>query len=180
MHRLADEIQFQVNLAKAHSNELAVTMEQIESQDVVNETAALHEKLAEAKGVKIDISESQPVTFKSDATLLRRVLSNLLRNAVEASEQGDIVKLGARPEGEQVKFFVWNKASIPKEVQLQLFRRSFSTKGLGRGMGTYSVRLFTEKYLNGRVWLESDGTNGTTFFLSFPIEPPANTTPVQH
>jgi sensor histidine kinase regulating citrate/malate metabolism len=36
---------------------------------------------------------------------------------------------------------------IPKDVQLQLFQRSFSTKGMGRGWGTYSIRLLTERYL---------------------------------
>jgi sensor histidine kinase regulating citrate/malate metabolism len=48
---------------------------------------------------------------------------------------------------------------------MQLFQRSFSTKGTGRGIGTYSMKLFGEKYLEGRVDFESTRENGTTFFI---------------
>jgi len=57
---------------------------------------------------------------------------------------------------------------MPKEIQLQLFKRSFSTKGIGRGIGTYSMKLFGEKYLKGRVGFESTEENGTTFFIEIP------------
>jgi sensor histidine kinase regulating citrate/malate metabolism len=46
-----------------------------------------------------------------------------------------------------------------------LFRRSFSTKGRGRGIGTYSMKLLGEKYLKGRVWFTSSPNAGTTFFI---------------
>jgi sensor histidine kinase regulating citrate/malate metabolism len=57
---------------------------------------------------------------------------------------------------------------MPKEVQLQLFQRSFSTKGRGRGIGTYSIKLLTEKYLRGKVDFISNEGTGTTFNLYFP------------
>ena len=59
---------------------------------------------------------------------------------------------------------------MPKRVQLQIFQRSFSTKGNGRGLGTYSMKLFTEKYLQGRVSFESTEEEGTTFMAMMPIE----------
>jgi sensor histidine kinase regulating citrate/malate metabolism len=64
-----------------------------------------------------------------------------------------------------VKFSVHNSKYIEPEVQNQLFKRSFSTKGVGRGFGTYSMKLFGEKYLKGKVWFESSPENGTTFFI---------------
>jgi signal transduction histidine kinase len=59
---------------------------------------------------------------------------------------------------------------MPKEIQLQIFARSFSTKGQGRGLGTYSVRLLTEKYLKGKVWFKSSEKQGTTFYICIPYD----------
>ena len=66
-------------------------------------------------------------------------------------------------------FEVHNPVEMPREIQLQMFVRSFSTKGLGRGLGTYSARLFTEAYLGGRIGFRSDST-GTTFWVEIPEE----------
>ena len=54
-------------------------------------------------------------------------------------------------------------------VKLQVFRRSFSTKpGTGRGVGTYSARLLTERYLRGTLRFHSDEGEGTTFTSRYP------------
>ena len=44
-----------------------------------------------------------------------------------------------------------------------MFQRSFSTKGAGRGLGTYSIKLLGEKYLNGKVGFISEQGRGTIF-----------------
>ncbi|MBK8046925.1 MAG: hypothetical protein IPK16_07250 [Anaerolineales bacterium] len=54
------------------------------------------------------------------------------------------------------------------DIQLQVFQRSFSTKGNGRGLGTYSMKLLTERYLQGEVGFVSTPESGTTFFARFP------------
>jgi sensor histidine kinase regulating citrate/malate metabolism len=57
-------------------------------------------------------------------------------------------------------------------VQLQIFQRSFSTKGEnGRGIGAYSVKLFGEGYLKGKVAFSSSDPEGTVFSLSLPDSP---------
>jgi sensor histidine kinase regulating citrate/malate metabolism len=58
---------------------------------------------------------------------------------------------------------------MPRSVQLQVFNRSFSTKGAGRGLGTYSMKLLTERFLGGRVWFTSTREAGTTFYASYPL-----------
>jgi len=57
---------------------------------------------------------------------------------------------------------------MPLEVQRQLFTRSFSTKGTGRGLGTYSIKLITEKYLQGTVSFVSNEEQGTVFTVRYP------------
>lgn len=66
-----------------------------------------------------------------------------------------------------------NPTLIPGSVQLQIFQRSFPTKGPGHGLGTYSMKFISERYLNGQVYFESNAENGTTFFAEFPQTPSA-------
>jgi len=49
-----------------------------------------------------------------------------------------------------------------------LFQRSFSTKGEGRGLGTYSIKLYTERYLKGTVSFSSAEGEGTVFRVRYP------------
>jgi signal transduction histidine kinase len=105
--------------------------------------------------------------------LLRRVLTNLVKNALEACATGETVTLGAGydVESDAVWFKVHNPAVMPRKVQQQVFTRSFSTKGSGRGLGTYSIRLITEQYLAGRVSFVSAPEVGTTFTVRYPRLP---------
>jgi sensor histidine kinase regulating citrate/malate metabolism len=57
---------------------------------------------------------------------------------------------------------------MPEEVKLQVFKRSFSTKGKGRGLGTYSIKLLTEKFLKGKVYFISEENFGTEFTIEIP------------
>ncbi|HEY5974910.1 MAG TPA: ATP-binding protein, partial [Geobacteraceae bacterium] len=80
------------------------------------------------------------------------------------------VNLGCRQMGDRVDFWVHNSTWMPPDVQLQVFQRSFSTKGPGRGIGTYSIRLLSSLLL-GAVEFTSTPENGTTFHATFPLRP---------
>jgi signal transduction histidine kinase len=62
---------------------------------------------------------------------------------------------------------VANPGELAPEVRLQLFKRSFTTKRQGHGLGTWSVKLFTEGYLAGRIGYES-AAGTTTFWIELP------------
>jgi sensor histidine kinase regulating citrate/malate metabolism len=58
---------------------------------------------------------------------------------------------------------------MPEVVRLQVFRRSFSTKSpLGRGIGTYSAKLITERYLGDSMSLTSSEEQGTILAVTLP------------
>ena len=169
-NRVIDEIKAQRNLAKAENGELTVNIESLNSLDLLVALETLYRRHEAAKGKKIQIDEqSSGVAFTSDKSILMRVLGNLVKNALEASAEGRTVTIGCTRDGNKVEFSIHNEGCIPREVQLQMFQRFFSTKGVDRGLGTYSVKLLSERYLNGQVTFESYPSNGTTFHVSLPI-----------
>jgi len=105
----------------------------------------------------------------SDRVLLLRVLCNLVKNALEASRAGETVTIGCAKQDGQIEFWVHNAGAMPRDVQLQVFQRSFSTKGQGRGLGTYSIKLLTERYLQGHVSFATSPEAGTTFRVRYPL-----------
>ena len=166
---LVEEISAQRMLSAAESGDLKVSAQAEKSLEEL--TSVLHQfhgnGLARDKAIVIDAS-AQQITFVTDPVLLRRVLVNLVKNALEAVDAGSTVTLGAHAEGETVCFTVHNAVVMPADVQLQVFSRSFSTKGSGRGLGTYSIKLINEKYLHGRVSFVSNDAEGTRFTVRYP------------
>lgn len=161
---LIEEITLQRQIRAAENGDLQVTIETINSLDFLR-TAIIKIKYHEsAKDRNIVISDgSSDKEFSSDRILLLRVIINLLKNALEAINEGGTVMVGCRSEDKKITFYVHNESVIPKETQLQLFQRSFSTKGKGRGIGTYSIRLLVENYLKGKVSFVSNEAQGTIF-----------------
>ena len=73
--------------------------------------------------------------------------------------------------GSMVTLKVWNAQQISDEISCRIFQRHFSTKGgMGRGLGTFSAKLFTEKYLGGSLNFVTSPDAGTTFSLCLPGE----------
>lgn len=166
---LVGEIQSQRLLLAAERHELRVTLAPARSGEQLEHVAQIYRTHELAKGKEISISpDSADFTFPTDLALLQRVLGNLVKNALEASPPHEGIELGAEERPDHFVLWCHNRQPIPPEVRRQLFQRSFSTKGPGRGLGTYSIRLLTERYLGGKVALSSDPESGTRFELQFP------------
>ena len=124
--------------------------------------------LSVGKEIEIDCN-SEKIDFVCDELLLSRILGNMLKNALESSVQNSRIKIGCILLDNKIRFFVNNAGYIPQDIQNQIFQRSFSTKGKGRGLGTYSMKLLTERYLKGKVFFISSEKEGTTFYAEFPV-----------
>lgn len=169
---LIDEIQAQRQLTAAENNELSVNLSTIQSQVLLTELIDLMRNHEVAAGKKITLSpQSEIITLVSDRVILKRVIGNMLKNALEASAQNETVTLGSSScDQGGVQFWVNNPRFMPREIQLQVFQRSFSTKGNGRGLGTYSMKFLSERYLKGKVFFSSTPEEGTTFYACYPQE----------
>lgn len=168
---LVEEIRLQRELLSAESGNLIAHPSQVLSKEILETTLSQFVEMAAEKGCYLDIVDHyESKEFTTDKTLLIRSLCNLVKNAVEASKEGDSIHLRCWHEDEQIFFSVQNPIIIPYDVQLQIFNRSFSTKSPSRGWGTYSVKLLTEEYLQGKVSLLSEEGIGTIFTLELPLQ----------
>jgi signal transduction histidine kinase len=167
--RLVDEITHQRKLLAAERGEFMPDWGVVAVEALLREVQTLYASHEIAAGRRLVLGAVLDTTIVSDGAILRRIIGNLVKNALEASAPGGTVTLSAAREGEGVVFVVHNAEVMAEEVQLQLFQRSFSTKsGEGRGIGTYSVKLFGERYLKGKVEFTSSAPVGTTFRFTVP------------
>lgn len=166
---LLDEIQSQRELLKAENNDLVTERRTFSVNKLLSETCdtMTFHPVAEGKEIAFTVSD-QDIMLLSDKVLLKRVVVNLIKNALEATSTGDKVTVSYGKESHGVWIAVSNSKSMPGDIQERIFKRSFSTKGEDRGLGLYSVKLFTEKYLGGSVAFESDEEKGTVFTVLLP------------
>jgi hypothetical protein len=167
---LVEEILAQRILMGAENNDLAVKIDLVNVPDLVNELIEMYEnhKVALQKFIQVS-GEIPEMTIKTDAVIIKRVIGNMIKNALESSKEEESIYCGVRTNGAYIEFWVQNSMIMPEDVKLQIFKRSFSTKGSGRGMGTYSMRLLTEKYLKGKISFVSTEEKGTIFTISLPV-----------
>jgi K+-sensing histidine kinase KdpD len=172
---LIDEIQEQKTLSYAEADELVPVWKTIGSRELLEQVHKQYRKhpLSENKHIIIHPS-AQNFTLQTDITLICRVLGNLTKNGLEASSDGDEISLQCQQGEGMAVFTVKNAGVMPIDVQLQIFNRSFSTKGIGRGLGTYSIKLLVERYLNGAVSFVSSEEEGTIFKVEIPLDLPRN------
>jgi len=169
---LVEEIQGQKILLSAENGTLSVGRNLIESHAVSTQLIAQLEGQQVAQGKKAVIAPfSESFAFVSDDSLVKRILENMLKNALEASPEGGSVTLRFAKAAGNALFEVHNASWMAEAVQRQLFRRYFSTKGQDRGLGTWSMKLLAEDYLGGSVSFRSTREEGTTFTLSLPLNP---------
>jgi signal transduction histidine kinase len=167
--QLVEEIHAQRDLVLAESGDLVLQADMLTTKHVVDELRQQYLKNPVATERKIELGQVWSGIIWTDRRLLMRILGNMLKNALEAISPGQAVTIECCNRQEDVVFAVHNPGVMPEEVQLQMFQRSFSTKGqTGRGIGTYSMKLLGERYLGGRVEFVSRFPEGATFALSLP------------
>ena len=166
---LVNEIRNQRSLLAAEKGEFVPECSPVGIRSILADVHHMFSHHDKTPGRLLTLAEGPDYVVNSDASVVGRVIGNMIINALEASQPGDTVTLSVRLDGSTVIVDVHNSGTIPQEIQLQLFKRSFSTKSsTGRGIGTYSMKLFGERYLKGRVTFSSTPESGTVFSFSLP------------
>lgn len=117
--------------------------------------------------VEIHYSESSSILLNADKGLMKQALLNLLRNSLEASEEGRI-SIHVRKRKKKVEMKIDDSGrGIPEEDHDRIFEPFFSTKKKGMGIGLYLTKKIIETH-EGEIAVQSQTGQGTTFFIQIP------------
>jgi len=170
-NELIEEINSHRDIIAAEDRRLKTDFGIVFSSELLDSLMVLFLRIFSDQGKKLSLHEANGnISFRTDIHLLKRVISNMLKNALEASAAGDEIILETRRYDDSIEISVRNPGDMPEQVRFQMFKRSFSTKGRNRGLGTYSMKLLTERYLRGKVSFSCDVDSGTTFSVVLPLE----------
>jgi len=128
---------------------------------------------AQAKNIRLERRIFSPTT-RADPDLLRRVLENLLENALRHAPENSVVQLSVAERGEAVELRVADAGpGVPADMREAVFDRFIQVQSRdhvvsrsGRGLGLAFCRLAIEAH-GGRIWIE-DAEPGAIFALSLP------------
>ena len=118
-------------------------------------------------------AETEAIIAKLDRTQLIRVVTNLVKNGIQALPEGQLdpkIKVKVFTEGNYVKITVEDNGSgILEENKPKIFEPKFTTKTSGMGLGLAMVKNIVETY-DGSITFVSQQGKGTTFTVAFPKE----------
>lgn len=114
----------------------------------------------------------EEIIAKLDRTQLIRVITNLVKNAIQAipeEQENKLVFVTVFRQDNYVKITVKdNGKGISEENQARVFEPKFTTKSSGMGLGLAIIKNIIENY-HGTITFETELNNGTEFLVSFPI-----------
>ena len=167
--QMVRDIEMQKILTEAENRDLKPYYGPVDTMEVATSTVRFFQAHHQAGANGLCVSpRTESVEFITDRNLVGRVLTNMIKNALEATRSGEMVTVSAGSDGEGVFFEVHNPGVMDSSAMLQVFKRSFTTKGAGRGLGTYGMKLLSEKYLGGQVEFRSSADEGTVFTAWYP------------
>lgn len=163
--RIAQEISIQSSLQNSLEASYKPLYAEVAVNSILSEVEHLFQDhpLTEERTLELAFIAHE-IILVTDFHLASRIVINMVTNALEATPEGGTVKLSIETQHNSVSYCVWNAGVIPEDIARRIFQRNFSTKAcMGRGFGTYSMKLFGEQVLGGAVGFETSPDKGTTF-----------------
>lgn len=171
LHYLVDDL---LDFAKLKNGEFDIQQTALDLNSVVSLILRMSRPAAENKHLQLlnEIPDDLPAVL-ADPHRLQQILYNLVGNAIKFTDEGE-VRVGAEADSLLVKVWVSDTGpGIPKDKQAAIFEAfqqadgSISRKFGGTGLGLSITKQLVELH-GGRVWVESEVGQGSTFWFSLP------------
>ncbi len=143
---------------------------ELEEVDITKVIASIFQTVKVPDSIKLVIDLKGFPKIETDLTLIRRALSNLVINAIQAMPEGGTLTINAEKTGRQAIFKIEDTGKgIPEEVKNRLFTPLVTTKAKGQGLGLSVVKRIVEA-LGGTIMFESVSGKGTKFTIRLPLK----------
>ena len=166
---LIQQIDTMSTIASAFSNFAEMPAQQGEKINII-ETTRLALKIFKEKHITFN-SEHGNIQVSIDRTQMVRIVTNLIKNAVEAcgSIEDPLIQVIIKKKNKKVVIDISdNGIGISKEIKSKIFEPKFTTKTSGMGLGLGMVKNLVSSY-GGSISFKSKINLGTSFIISFPI-----------
>ncbi|MGB9906761.1 MAG: sensor histidine kinase [Candidatus Saccharicenans sp.] len=147
---------------------LNLKKERLVFNDILQEEITSLRPLAQARAVEIELKVQKKLFLDGDRLLLGRALSNLVKNALEASSAGQKVLVQAGLHKKNLIFSVTDRGpGIDPAQGDRIFEPFVTSKDSGLGVGLYLVRKIVEAH-QGKIYFKSGPEGGTIFTIELP------------
>ena len=174
MTRLTEDL---LTLARVESGEQKMEFDAVPASTLLEDALHSFVGLAKVQGKQLQLAVSSSVPVTADRDAIHQVFSNLIENASKYAGTGSTIELGAREIDEGVEFYVGDSGpGIPSEHLPRIFERFYrvdkarSSESGGTGLGLSIVKHIVLNH-GGRVRVESQLNQGSTFFFVLPFAP---------
>jgi heavy metal sensor kinase len=171
LSRLVDDL---LNLARADAGRVKLQVQEFYLNDLLAECCRSAQGLAGARRIALECRCREDVAFRGDEELVRRMVMNLIDNAIRYTPEGGSVTAALEADGAGVTIRIADTgAGIAPEAQAHVFERFYrgdkarSRQDGGFGLGLAIVKWIAESH-NGAVALESTPGAGSTFTVTMP------------
>jgi signal transduction histidine kinase len=145
-------------------------LEIFDINEQVNSVVQLYQSYAQMQ-IKGQLVK-EPMYIQSDKLQINRLLTNLIKNAVEAGEgKGQFIHVDIQLQREANSLLMTiqdDAGGIPESLAQHLFKPNFTTKTSGTGLGLAICKGIVEK-AKGSIWFETTDGQGTCFFIRLPL-----------
>jgi len=148
--------------------------EPVDLNKLIEETTNQFRSIIEENGIHLELALQDGLEqIQADARMIKQVIINLLKNAIEAVEQKSDARISfsTRAQGDRVEITASDSGiGVETEARAKLFSPFFSTKVGGSGLGM-SVSQRIVRQHGGEISFESEPGEGTTFYVTLPVNP---------
>jgi PAS domain S-box len=165
-----------LDLSKVEAGKMELQYETFSVSEAITEIQTLISPLARKKSISVDVEfDPQIDTINADRTKFKQIMYNLASNAIKFTPDRGSVKIHARCSDSVALVSVKDTGiGISKEDINKLFHpfkqlnSYLANESAGTGLGLALVKKFVELH-EGRIWVESEVGEGSTFTFSIPI-----------
>ena len=165
-----------LDIAKLETGQLPLMQDTLVFQDICDDLIETYIPAANELGILLSCEiEDEVPAFLGDEEKIRRVLLNLLDNALRFTPPGGQVDLKAHFENDAIIISVSDTGpGIPSEYREKVFDRFVQVpgavgRGLGTGLGLSFAKLTIEAH-DGVIWVDDNPEGGSIFFIQLPVE----------
>ncbi|MFH0887148.1 MAG: HAMP domain-containing sensor histidine kinase, partial [bacterium] len=168
-----------MDITKMEAGRSIMAMGILPFDNLLKEEVEIHRESvgSKGKGINISFGDADDFDVEGDKSHLRRVIKNLLGNAVKFADKSIEIKVSKDKEGGVLIFRISNDGeSIPRNVQEKIFDMFFQAElaskkdKRGTGLGLPYSRMAIEQH-GGKIWVESDAENsGAAFIFQIPLK----------